>query len=168
MMPMTAVFSALEQDCTALGTRLFTITTHDLTQDLFRRVHTSHPVEYPAHGTKPLERDAWYDLCITRAQPFVANTPAEFATVFFDHALITSMGLGSAANLPVLAADGTVPGTVNLLAEAGHFTPDRLAAYSTLLEQHRSALLSDPGFILAKIPHGGLAIVFATGSRTNG
>ena len=149
MMPMTAVFFALEQDCTALGTRLFTITTHDLTQGLFRRVHTSHPVEYPAHGTKPLERDAWYDLCITRAQPFVANTPAEFATVFFDHALITSMGLGSAANLPVIAKGGSVPGTVNLLAETGHFTLERLAAYTALVARHRPALLTNPAFFSA-------------------
>ena len=152
---MSDIFRALELDCAALGTRLFTITTHDLTQDLFRRAHSSHPVEYPTHGTKPLERDAWYDLCITRAQPFVANTPAEFATVFFDHALITAMGLGSAANLPVIAADGTVPGTVNLLAEAGHFTPQKLAAYTALIEQYRPALLADPAFPVVQISHGG-------------
>ncbi len=155
MIPMSAAFLALEQDCTALGTRLFTITTHDLAQGLFRRVHTSHPVEYPAHGTKPLERDGWYDLCITGAQPFVANTPAEFATVFFDHALITSMGLGSAANLPVIAEDGSVPGTVNLLAETGHFTPARLAAYTALVARHHPALLSDPAFFSVQTSHGG-------------
>jgi len=155
MARMSALFHALEQDCTALGTRLFTITTHDLSHGLFRRAHTSHPVEYPAHGTKPLARDAWYDLCITRAQPFVANTPAEFATVFFDHALITSMGLGSAANLPVIAIDGSVPGTVNLLAETGHFTPERLVAYTALLALHRPALLADPAFFSVQTSHGG-------------
>ena len=149
-MAMSAAFLALEQDCTVLGTRLFTITTHDLAHGLFRRAHSSHPVEYPAHGTKPLERDAWYDLCITRARPFVANTPAEFATIFFDHALITSMGLGSAANLPVIADDGSVPGTINLLAEEGHFTPERLAAYTALLGRHRPALLCDPAFVFVQ------------------
>ncbi len=152
---MSATFLAFEQDCTALGTRLLTITTHDLARSLFRRVHTSHPAEYPVHGTKPLELDAWYDLCITRAQPFVANTPAAFAAFFFDHALITSMGLGSAANLPVIAADGTVPGTVNLLAEEGHFTLERLAAYHAVMARHRAALLSDPAFFSAQISHGG-------------
>lgn len=138
---MSAALTALHQDCAALGTRLFTLTTHDLTHGLFRRAYTSHPQEYPTQGTKPLVRDAWYDLCITRAQPFVANTPDAFATVFFDHALITSMGLGSAANLPLVADDGTVPATVNLLAEEGHFTPDRLAAYTALIDRHRTALL---------------------------
>lgn len=152
---MSAVFHALEQDCTALGTRLFTITTHDLDQGLFRRVHTSHPVEYPVHGTKPLARDAWYDLCIARALPFVANTAAEFATVFFDHALITSMGLGSAANLPVTAEDGSVPGTVNLLAETNHFTPARLAAYTALVARCRPALLTNLAFFSAQVSHGG-------------
>lgn len=141
MARMSAAFTALHQDCAALGTRLFTVTTHDLTQGLFRRAYTSHPQEYPTHGTKPLVRDSWYDLCITRAQPFIANTPDAFADVFFDHALITSMGLGSAANLPLVADDGTVPATVNLLAEANHFTPDRLAAYTALIDRHRTALL---------------------------
>jgi len=149
---MTHPIEALHHDCAALGTRLFTLTTHDLTHGLFRRAYTSHPVEYPAHGTKPLEQDAWYDLCITRAQPFIANTPADFATVFFDHALITSMGLGSAANLPLTADDGTVPATVNLLAEPHHFTPARLTAYTALVARHRPALLP---FISVQILHGG-------------
>lgn len=138
---MSDAFTALHQECAALGTRLFTVTTHDLGAGLFRRAYTSHPQDYPTHGTKPLDRDAWYDLCITRAQPFIANTPAEFATVFQDHALITAMGLGSAANLPLIADDGSVPATVNLLAEADHFTPDRLAAYTALIDRHRPALL---------------------------
>lgn len=149
---MTNPIAALHHDCAAQGTRLFTLTTHDLTAGLFRRAYTSHPVEYPTQGTKPLVRDDWYEICITRAEPFVANTPAAFATVFFDHVLITSMGLGSAANLPLIADDGTVPATVNLLAEAHHFTPARLTTYAALLERHRPTLLP---FILAHIPEGG-------------
>ena len=137
-----ATFAALHRDCAALGTRLFTVTTHDLRAGLFRRAYSSHPVEYPAHGTKPLLRDGWYDLCVTRAQTFVANTPDAFAEVFFDHALITAMGLGSAVNIPVVDDDGTVPGTINLLAEAGHFTPDRLAAYHARVAARRGDLLA--------------------------
>ncbi|MEY4697878.1 MAG: hypothetical protein RIT14_2306 [Pseudomonadota bacterium] len=135
-------FAALHRDCAALGTRLFTVTTHDLGAGLFRRAYTSHPAEYPTHGTKPLARDGWYDLCVTRAQTFVANTPAAFADVFFDHALITAMGLGSAVNIPVQDAEARVPGTVNLLAEAGHFTDQRLAAYHALVTARRDDLLA--------------------------
>lgn len=133
-------FAAVHADCAALGTRLFTVTRHDLAAGLFRRIYTSHPADYPVQGTKPLLRDAWYDLCVTRAQPFIANTPEAFRGYFFDHALIESLGLGSAVNLPVRAADGTVPGTLNLLAEAGHFTAERLAGYDAILRRHLDAL----------------------------
>ena len=139
---MPSAIEALHMDCARLGTRLFTLTTHDLAGGLFRRAYTSHPLEYPLHGTKPMVRDAWYDLCITRAEPFVANSPEEFAALYPDHALITAMGLGSAANLPVLADDGTVPATVNLLAGARHFTMERLAAYAALTDLRRGDILA--------------------------
>lgn len=129
---MSAAFTTLHRHCAALGTRLFTITALDETAALHRRVYTSHPVEYPASGTKPLDRDGWYDHTITARETFVANTPPEFARYFFDHDLITSLGLGSCINIPVHAG-GPILGTVNLLAEAGHFTPERLAAYEALV-----------------------------------
>jgi hypothetical protein len=129
---MTAAFARLHADCAALGTRLFTITALDQDAALFRRAYTSHPVEYPVSGTKPMERDGWHAHCVAGRQTFVANTPPEFARYFFDHALITSLGLGSCINIPLFQGDGPVMGTVNLLAEEGHFTPDRLAAYHAL------------------------------------
>lgn len=130
---MTALFDRLAQDCAALGTRLFTITALDQSAGVFRRVHTSHPVEYPVSGTKPMTADGWHDHCITGRQTFVANTPPEFARYFFDHELIVSLGLGSCINVPVHDGAGPVLGTVNLLAEAGHFTNQRLAAYQALV-----------------------------------
>jgi hypothetical protein len=133
------VFDKLHADCAALGTRLFTITALDDAALLHRRLYTSHPVEYPASGTKPLDRDGWYDACVAARQTFVANTPPEFARYFFDHALITSLGLGACINIPV-ADGGPVLGTVNLLAEADHFTPSRLGAYEALVETARPAL----------------------------
>jgi hypothetical protein len=136
----------LHQDCAALGTLLFTVTSLDPAAGLSRRAYTSHPRDYPLQGTKPLERDAWYDLCFTRALPFVANTPAAFRDHFFDHALIESLGLGSACNLPLVATGGpmagTVIATVNLLAEEGHFTENRLTSYQALVSEHGPALIA--------------------------
>ena len=86
---------------------------------LFGRVYTSHPVEYPVSGTKPMEKDGWYDTTVAGKRTFVANTPPEFARYFFDHALIVSLGLGSCINVPVVDGD-RVLGTVNILAEAEH------------------------------------------------
>lgn len=115
------------------------MTALDEAAGLYRRVYTSHPTEYPVSGTKPLERDGWHDATITGRQTFVANTPPEFTRYFFDHALITSLGLGSCINIPVWNG-GPILGTVNLLAEAMHFTPDRLAAYEILVGDAKSAL----------------------------
>lgn len=137
--PIEIPFADLHARCVALGTRLFTVTALDDAAGLHRRLHTSHPVEYPAHGTKPLDRDGWYDACVAARKTFVANTPPDFARYFFDHALITSLGLGSCINIPV-SDGGPVLGTVNLLAEAGHFTPARLAGYEALVEAERPAL----------------------------
>lgn len=136
---MTAI-AQLHADCAALGTILFTVTAHDFDAMLFRRMYSSHPTEYPATGSKPMLRDAWFDLCITRGETFVANTPDAFAALFFDHALITSMGLGSAVNIPLTDAD-LVIGTVNLLASQHHFTPGRLERYQDAVGRQRDPLL---------------------------
>ena len=135
-------YTDLHHACADLGTILFTITVLDPARDLCWRAYTSHPVQYPTQGTKPLTHDAWHDQVITRRETFVANTPSAFEKVFFDHALITSLGLGSAVNIPVADADGTVLATVNLLAEAGHFTDPKLSAYQSLVASHRNAVLA--------------------------
>lgn len=138
---MTA-FSDLHARCAALGARLFTVTRLDEEKALFARVFTSHPVEYPVSGTKPMERDGWYDTTIVGRQTFVANTPPEFAKFFFDHELIVSLGLGSCINVPVVDG-GRVSGTVNILAEAGHFTSDKLAVYEAMVAQACPALAAE-------------------------
>jgi hypothetical protein len=132
-------FAHLHKACAAHGTRLFTITIQDIAKNVAWRAYSSMPKEYPVSGTKPLTRDGWYLHCIIGKQTFVANTPPEFAKYFFDHALITSLGLGSCINIP-LVDHGVVLGTVNLLAEAGHFTPNRVAAYEALVAAAHDAL----------------------------
>lgn len=138
---MTAIFDQLHHACTALGARLFTITVQDNARDLCWRAFTSHPVDYPLSGTKPLTRDGWYQDCIVGQKVFVANTTPEFAKYFFDHALISSLGLGSCVNIPVVDA-GEVLGTINILAEEQHFTPSRLGAYTDLAATHHAALVA--------------------------
>ena len=135
-------YATLHAACAALGTRLFTVSTQDLTAGLARRAYTSHPVDYPVSGTKPLTRDGWYDHCIVGRQTFVANTTPEFARYFFDHDLITALGLGSCINIPIVHG-GAVLGTVNLLAEEQHFTPERLAAYHALIASHHAGLVAE-------------------------
>ena len=133
-------YASLHQACAALGTLLFTVTVQDEARGVGWRAYSSMPKEYPVSGTKPLTRDGWYDQCIVAQRTFVANTPPEFARYFFDHALITSLGLGSCINIPVVH-DNSVLGTVNLLAEAGHFMPHRVTAYNQMVADRHEPLV---------------------------
>lgn len=138
----TAVFAALHSAAkAATGARLFTVTVLDRKAGLARRAYTSHPVEYPATGTKPMRSDAWSVQVVDGGRSFVANTTPEFAIYFSDHALINALGCHSALNMPV--SDGVqVVGTVNVLDIEGHFTPERVAKLERLVADHRDALLA--------------------------
>lgn len=123
-----ASWKALEELAGAVvGHRLFTVMTVDMTAGLARRAYSSHPREYPVSGTKPIHRDAWFDIVHQERRSFVANTIDAIAEVFPDHALIASLGCGSVINLPVVL-EGDLVATLNLLDAAGHYTPERVAA----------------------------------------
>ncbi len=139
---MPDVFAALHTACKLFGARLFTVTVQDPAKGLVRRAYTSHPDDYPLSGTKPIGDDAWSRQVLVLGQSFVANTTADFAGLFPDHAQINALGCQSALNIPVKRADGAVVGTVNILDAEGHFTPARIAAFEALCDQHRDALLA--------------------------
>lgn len=121
-----AAFAALYQLAQALvGVRLLTIMTVDMEEGLARRAFTSDPESYPGSGTKPVERNDWFEIIHDRKECFVANTLEEIAGVFADHELIGSLGCGSVMNLPVFD-DGALLATINLLDREGFFTPDRV------------------------------------------
>lgn len=145
-----AIFAALHRSADATcGARLFTVTVLDRAAGLARRAYTSHPVEYPATGTKPMRSDDWTRLVIDGNKSFVANTTPEFAIYFTDHALINALGCHAAINIPV-ARDGLVVGTVNVLDVEGHFTPDTVARLEALVAAHRDRLLD----AMSKVPMG--------------
>ncbi|MGP1355526.1 GAF domain-containing protein, partial [Roseicyclus sp.] len=85
----------------------------------------------PVSGEKPLQSGRWTDVVEGRHETFVANTIEEIADVFPDHELIRSLGCESCMNVPVVVG-GAVIGTLNCLHEAGHYTPDRVAAAEAL------------------------------------
>jgi hypothetical protein len=127
-----AVWRALRDlSQTTAGHKLFTVTTVDMEARLARRVFTSHPEEYPVSGTKPIHRDAWFDIVHGEKRSFVANTIQDIAKHFPDHELIRSLGCGSVINLPVVVL-GELAATINLLHEDHYYTPERVA----LAERH--------------------------------
>jgi GAF domain-containing protein len=90
-----------------------------------RRGYTNRPDAYPATGTKPIHRNAWFDIVHRDRRPFVANTIEEIAGVFPDHKLINALGCQSVINLPVILRN-RLAARVNLLHEAGFYTPERV------------------------------------------
>ena len=110
-----------------VGAKLFTVMTVNMEAGLVRRAYTSDTQNYPATGTKSIERNAFFDVVFGNRQIFVANTIEEIATVFGDHELIASLGCASVVNLPVIVGDELVA-TINLLHEAGYYTEDQVAA----------------------------------------
>ena len=140
-MTADAIFKALHAACTPHGARLFTVSALDPEAGIARRAYTSHPEDYPVSGVKPVFDDAWSQLVLGRGQSFVANTTAEFAPLFPDHAQINALGCHSAMNIPVARDDGRVVACVNILDVEGHFTPDRIAAFSQIVAASRRAIL---------------------------
>jgi transcriptional regulator with GAF, ATPase, and Fis domain len=134
-----AAWAALERLARdTVGVRLFTVMTLDMEAMLARRAYTSHPAEYPTSGTKPIEPNPWFAQVAERREPFVANTLADIAQVFPDHALIGSLGCGAVVNLPVVE-EGRVTGTVNLLDAEGSYTPDVAARAEAVLSRPAAA-----------------------------
>jgi hypothetical protein len=124
----------------AIGGRLFTTTVLDRKAGLARRVYTSHPETYPVSGTKPMAQGDWTAQVVERGEVFVANTVAEFAKYFPDHAVIESLGCGSALNIPI--KNNQVIGTVNILDEAGYFTPERVGNCLDVIEENRKKIVA--------------------------
>lgn len=122
-----AVWAALEAlTAERVGARLFTVMTVDMAAGLARRAYSNHPVDYPVSGTKPIHRDAWFDIVHGERRSFIANTIDDIAKVFPDYPLIKSLGCESVMNLPVVLGNDLVA-TINMLDVAGHYTPERVA-----------------------------------------
>lgn len=121
-----------------VGAKLFTVMKVDWANDRSGRVYSSHPVDYPVSGTKPINRTHWFDSIHTQRKPFVANTIAGIAEVFPDHEIIWSLGCGSVLNYPV-SIGGDMIGTVNLLHEEHFYTPEKVKAAEMLSQPAKLA-----------------------------
>lgn len=114
-----ALYRALEAETKALvGHRLFTLLYVD--GEEVARVYSSHPVEYPLSGRKPMGPTPWGAQVLKGRKPFLGKDMAAIRWAFFDHDLIASLGCGSAINIPIVY-DGATIGTMNLLDAEHHY-----------------------------------------------
>ena len=130
-----AVFAALHRlSDSHFPVRLWTVMTLDLQAGLARRAYSSRPDTYPPSGTKPIVANDWFEVVHGQHRSFVANTLADIAKVFPDHAVIGALGCASVMNLPVISGDDLLA-TVNLLDGEGYFTPQRVKAVTDALAE---------------------------------
>ncbi len=114
-----------------VGHKLFTLMVVERDSGEAARIYSSMPEAYPVSGKKLIEASSWTEQVIDRHETFVANDIEGIAEVFGDFELIASLGCESVINIPVVVA-GIAVGTINCLAEAGHYTPDRVHASQAL------------------------------------
>lgn len=134
-------FKALQQLVQdTIGAKLFTLMEVDHKRGVAWRSYTNMPDAYPTKGEKPLMQNRWSDIVFGKHETFVANSIEEIADVFPDYELIQSLGCESCLNLPIII-NGELRGTLNCLHDAGHYTPDRIAAAETLKPAGAQAFL---------------------------
>jgi GAF domain-containing protein len=126
-------FAELESALAAdVGFRLFTVLAWLPERRVLRRVHTTHPREYPLGGEKTVEVDGgWLAALVDDREPWLGPDRAAVARVFADHELIASLGCGAVVNVPVVDGGRTL-GVLNLLDAEGAYTDDSVTAALTL------------------------------------
>ena len=96
--------------------RLFSATAVHLDVMEVERLHSTHPGDYPVGGRKPITDSPWMQQVMQQGQPYIGRTADDIRDVFFDHALIESLGCRSVLNIP-LRWQGETLGTLNMLHE---------------------------------------------------
>lgn len=107
------------------GAKLVTVTAVDPNDLSYERLYSSMPDVYPVSGRKPANTTRWSQQVMEKLEVFVANDYETLAEVMADHDTIRSIGCESLVNVP-LVLFGRVIGTLNCLAESGHFDEDRV------------------------------------------
>ncbi|MFI6740068.1 GAF domain-containing protein [Nonomuraea sp. NPDC050451] len=115
-----------------VGVRLFTVLAWVPERRALRRVHTSHPEQYPVGGEKTVEvAQGWLARCIEGREPYFGEDRAAVREIFADHELIESLGCGTIINVPVVD-EGEVLGVLNILDAEGSYDEESVAVARSL------------------------------------
>ena len=122
--PLHAICGSLEKlTAEVIGHRLFTVMRFDSERSEMQRIHSSMPAVYPAGGRKQKKATKWADQVLGEMKVFRGNAPEEIVAAFDDHETILGLGLGSVINVPIVF-EGRCVGTMNLLHQAGWYSPE--------------------------------------------
>ena len=106
----------------AIGHRLFTVLVLHRASMQVERIYSSDPDAYPAGGRKDKRDTKWGRMVLERGEPYIGRDSTDIRTHFADHETISSLGLASVLNMPIVYG-GQVLGTMNLLDKEAHYTP---------------------------------------------
>ena len=125
------------------GHRLFTVLRYIAAEAAVERLYSSNPTAYPVGGRKQKEGTRWGEIVLDRGEVYIARNETELREAFSDHALITSLGIGSIMNVPIRFR-GVCIGTMNICGAFGQYgeadvAPGRILAglLVPLLLDHR-------------------------------
>jgi hypothetical protein len=128
-----ASFAALHTLAKELvGARMFTVLVFDFPARLMWRRYSTAPDIYPVDVADPLGDTIWERTLINDRQPLVLNSPEAMATLLPNVPELVGRGCEAMLNLPIVVA-GEAIGAVNMLAEAGRYTAERVEAAQALV-----------------------------------
>jgi hypothetical protein len=137
-----ATFAALDRALGEVpGHILFTILVYHPEAGESERFYTNLPDAYPVGGRKPITDSPWMQRVLHAGEPYIGRNRTDICDVFFDHALILSLGCESVLNMPARWRGRTV-GTLNLLHGPGHYSEADLAPVRIAAQLALPALLS--------------------------
>ena len=84
--------------------RLFTALNHLEATAEVERLYSSNEAAYPVGGRKKKRDTHWGKKTIDEGQLYICHTLADIERTFFDHTLITSLGIAGMVNVPVMFA----------------------------------------------------------------
>jgi hypothetical protein len=84
--------------------RLFTALTHLEATAEVERLYSSNEAAYPVGGRKKKQDTHWGKKTIDEGQLYICHTLNDIRRTFFDHMLITSLGITGMVNVPVMLA----------------------------------------------------------------
>lgn len=116
---------------------LITVLDVNRAEGLVQRSYSSDEIHYPSGGIKRLMDSSWAAHVIDEGKVFRSENQKDFREAFFDHALLESLGLAFALNIPRQRA-GVVYQTLNLLQKDRAFSETEAATVTAALTSLRA------------------------------
>jgi hypothetical protein len=116
---------------------------------LLQRVWTSDPRSYPVGGRKHKRMTPWTRTLVVDHKVYRTEGEAAVNDTFDDHALMASLGLYAALNIPIVGSDKLCVAIFNFMGAQIAWTAEQVAALRILATLARPWILD----AAAKVPH---------------